>query len=333
MNRFQKRLGSSFLVVASVLCSCDSNRDKPARPQPTTARPIVRLAYLKIGSDLPYFVGASKMIFAKHGLEVRGVRLGDSNQVVEALLSGQIDAADITGSSVVLAEAVRKPGAFKVFMASMAGANSNIHQLIARKDTGIESIRDLAGRRLAVFPGSQMRAYVQLVLRHFLEPPQIANVVLVPLTPPQQIQAMRDGQVDAVLALEPTGTEIVSARLGKRIGNNVLFEYVSKPEPFLTAYGLLGTAWASKNPAAARALVEAYGEITAYIADHPGDARQVLAVELGVDAEVARETSLYEYLVVPALTPTAVAASVKVMVDAGVLERAPDLGSFLYAIE
>lgn len=329
-NDRARRIAAVVLIAALALTGCAGA--KPDGPSTDNRKPQkVRLAYLRIGSDLPYFVGVSKGIFSKHGLEIDGQRIADSNLAMQAVIDGQVDATDIIGSAVVFQEAVKRPGTFNVYSASAAGPNSNIHQLIARKGSGVSAIRHLAGKRLAVFPGTQMRVYVQLVLDRELGAARAAKVELVPLPPPQQVQAMRDGQVDAVLALEPTGTELVVGSLGDRIASNVLYEYVSKPMPFVTAFGVIRTDWAAQNPSSAEALVAAYREIMTLIAQRPDEARAVLVSDLGVDPAVARQVSLYEYTVVPGLPTAALEASAKLMVEKGVLERAPELRQFLFS--
>lgn len=321
-----------LLVLAAI--SCSGNDGKPPEPGAETGvvEPIhhVRLGYLRIGSDLPFFVGTEAGIFLKHGIEVESHRFPDSNAAAEAILHGQVDATDIIGSAVVLKDAVDHPESFTIFMMSAATESTNIHQLIARKGSGIKSIGDLPGRKLAVFPGTQMRVYAGLFLAEHLKESDRDSVELVPLSPPQQVDAIENGSVDAVLSLEPTGTTLTTLGLGDLVASNVLYENISKPEPFVTAFGIIRAEWIEDNPDAATALVRAYADISQFIAERPDEARQVMARALNLDEAVGANVSLYEYQVVPNFNKNALSETVRLMVESGVLSQEPDIAALIF---
>lgn len=291
--------------------------------------PDVRVAYLRIGSDLPFFVGASFNVFEAHGLDVEGVRLGSSDQVREALLSGAVNATDITGSQVILRAALQEPERIRVFMLSAATEDARIHKLLARADSDVESVTDLVGKRLAVFPGSQMRSYVSLALGAILSPEQLSTIELVPLSPPQQRQAMQQGDVDAALTLEPTGTQLLHSGNARLLIDNVLFELVSKPRSFVTAFAALDWEWAQQQPREALALVQAYREVADIIAREPDRARLALADSTGLTSEVAGEAGVYDYVVVPDIDEEVVAYTAELMVTNSLLEELPSVAGLL----
>jgi len=282
---------------------------------------------------MPFFVGRDAGIFKKHGLNVVENRFSDSNQVSDALVKGSIDATDVIGSAVVLKDAASHPGETKVFLAAAAGPASDIHQVIVPANSRILRVADLAGKRLAVFPGTQMRVYAQLFLSKFMKPKQLASVTLVPLTPPQQVQAFKEGQVDGVLTLEPTGTELVVLDGGRKIAGNVLYENVSRPVPFVTSFGVLRSEWAQKSPATATALIEAYREIAEFIRTKPDEARRIAAQALSLTPQVAEKASIYDYVVTPDIDASAVNYMIDLMVREKVLERDIPANSLLYAAQ
>jgi NitT/TauT family transport system substrate-binding protein len=297
------------------------------------AQHVVNLGYLRIGSDLPFFVGRETGIFAKHGLKITEHRLADSNQVSDALVKGEIDASDVIGSAVVLKDATKNPGSIKAFLVAAAGPQSNIHQLVVTPASGIQSYKDLAGKRLGLFPGTQMRVYTQLFLGKFLTPAQLASIKLVPLTPPQQVQAFKEDQIEAVLTLEPTGTELVEKHGARRIGSNVLFENISKPTPFVTSFGVIRSDWAQKNPAAAAALIDAYREVAKYISTKPEESKAIMARALNLDPALAAKTSIYDYKVVPDVDVPAVDYTIDLMLKEKALDQDIEAQNLLYAAQ
>lgn len=322
-----KIFGVAIAGLAWALSACQ--RDERPRTVEADAPITIRLGYLRIGSDLPFFVGQERGIFAKHGLTVVPVRLGDSNLAMEALKNGSIDATDLIGSSVVASTVLERPDLLWIFTLSEATGETNIHRLISRRGSGVTRVADLPGRRLAVFPGSQMRAYVRLFLTKHLAPADVGRVELVPLTPPQQVQAVRDGSVDAVLTLEPTGSQLVVESLGTAIMHNVLYENISKPQPFVTAFGTIRREWANANPGGAAALVSAYQEIADLIQREPGLAREIMAKSLELDSAVVAQTAVYNYRVAPALDSAVVRSTFQLMIQEGVLTALPASASLI----
>ena len=311
-------IGAALLLVAfaAIWFGLDRSRNR----EPAT----IRIGVLRIGSSLSYFVANESKLFDKHGVRVEMVRLGDSNLAMEAILKGEVDATDVIGSAVVAEAAQRDPNAFFVHLASAATERTNIHQLIVRKDLRIDSISGLVGRKLGVFPGSQMRAYVRMFLAKHLDAASIEKVELVPLQPPQQIDAMEARRIDAVLALEPTGTQLISTGAGTLLKQNVLFEELSKPDPFVTAFGIVRKAWAKDNPETVRRLLAAYEEAANIIRARPDVARGVMAREFKLSPDVEAKVSLYEYYVGPGIDPRLVRQTFDLMTRAGVLTSPPE---------
>ena len=312
----------SLLFVLPVVFVFGCRGDNEIQPAETDN---IRLGYLRIGSDLPYFVASQEGLFEKHGLSVRAQRLGDSNQAMEALLQGQIDATDIIGSSVVLAAGLDAPEKFSIYMMSAAGPKNRIHKLIAHPASGITQVADLPGKRLAVFPGSQMRAYVELFLGTYLDEDALASVELVPLSPPQQIDAMVRNQVDAALTLEPTGSQLLSEGTGSLVLDNVLYESISKPRPFVTAFGIVNNTWAQESPGALAKLLLAYEEASELIKNDPARARANMQQALDLDPGVTERVQLYDYPVAPNLDINDIKFTSDLMVNEGILRSSPPI--------
>lgn len=270
-----------LLALFSVTISCSPNKDEDT----------VKLGYLRIGSDLPLFVADSMNLFEKHGLEVELVRFGNSNQVIEAFGNGDISVTDIIGSSVVMKYAETKKD-FKIFMISEANSKTNIHQLVVSSGSKVGSVNELVGKKLAIFPGSQMRVYVKLFLKKYLDEEEINQIELVPLSPPQQLEAMRLGQIDAALTLEPTGTSMNQEEIGTTILNNVLYESITKPRPFVTALAIMNNNLDERKK---QALISAYSEASYLIDNNPNLARKIMANWLNLDSSIVQKISLYKY--------------------------------------
>jgi NitT/TauT family transport system substrate-binding protein len=125
--------------------------------------------------------------------------------LIEALLAGEIDVGYV-GPGPVLNAHLRGRGK-DVRVISAAAANGVL--IVARKDSGIEKLEDLKGKRVATPQhGNTQDIAARHYLTHVLGQEDAANVV--PIANPEQLKMMEDGQIDAAWAPEPWGSRLVA---------------------------------------------------------------------------------------------------------------------------
>lgn len=101
------------------------------------------ISYPEGGAHLPLFYARDKGIFAKNGLDVTLIGLGGGPVATAALLSGEVQIADITGSEVVGANAA---GADIVVLATL----TPVYPYVFEVGNGINSKDDLKGKTVVV---------------------------------------------------------------------------------------------------------------------------------------------------------------------------------------
>ncbi len=145
------------------------------------------------------------------GLPVEDYLFAQGPDAASALLSGSLDAAYIGPGPYVLAES-RAPGRLRL----LSGVATGGQAMVARPGTGIRSVADLQGRRVAV-PGNGNTQ--DLTLRLLLDraglraADQGGTVEVVVISNAALAEAMRQGVVDAALASPPFGTRLVAEGL------------------------------------------------------------------------------------------------------------------------
>jgi len=152
----------------------------------------------------------------------------------------------------VLAES-RAPGRLRLLAGVVTGGQS----LVARRDSGIRSTADLAGRRVAVPSHGNTQ---DLTLRLLLEgaglraADQGGDVEVVPIKNSALVEAMKQGVVDAALAPAPFGERLAAEGLAVPVPaiDRQIDEW-SIPATILVAT----EEFVKANPEATRALVRA----------------------------------------------------------------------------
>jgi NitT/TauT family transport system substrate-binding protein len=125
--------------------------------------------------------------------------------LIEALFAGEIDIGYVGPGPALNAFAKSRGQGIRV----LAGAAANGVLIVARKDSGIRTLQDLKGKRLATpqLANTQDIA-AKFYLTHELGQKDFSNVIPVPNA--EQAAMMSNGQVDAAWAPEPWGSFLVA---------------------------------------------------------------------------------------------------------------------------
>ncbi|HEX9941594.1 MAG TPA: ABC transporter substrate-binding protein, partial [Thermoanaerobaculia bacterium] len=107
---------------------------------------VLKIGYLPIASDASFFVALEKEFFAREGLKVNAVKFETSNQVLEALIAGRIDATSIVALESILALEANSPGQVMVFEMAAATGETRVHEIVVRKSSAIQKLEQLRGK-------------------------------------------------------------------------------------------------------------------------------------------------------------------------------------------
>ncbi len=276
-------LAVGLFCVVSFICSC--RREKG----PETAE-VVRIGYLPITSDASFFVAVEKGLFKAQGLQVEPIKFETSNQALEALVAGRIDATAIVALEAALALEANTPNQFRIIEMTAATANTKVHRIVVKTDSSIKTLADLKGKRVGTFPGSQMVVFLKLILGRYFDAER--EVEIVQLKPPLQPQALESGQVDALFCLEPTGTLLESKGLARAISVNPLYEFIQKPFP--TAVSVVSARMAAEKPKAVGRIVAGLTAAHQFLKVHPEEAALTFPKYAPVDSNIVAQVALYE---------------------------------------
>lgn len=202
--------------------------------------------------DLERAVGPAK-------LKTRVFNAGPS--VIEALFAGEIDIAYIGPGPVLAGHARSKGDGVRV----IAGAAANGVLIVARKDSGINTLKDLAGKRIAT---PQHGNTQDIAARHYvvnqLGQKDHHNILAIPNA--EQSSMMDRGQIDAAWAPEPwgsrlvveTGATVIAAEKDLWPGGEFALAVVITTPEFL-----------EKHPAVVEKMIEVHRAWTAKLAANP----------------------------------------------------------------
>ncbi len=281
-------LGAAVIVAAVLLTICLW----PESPQNT--QPVVRIGYLPITPALPEMVALDKGMFEAHGLKAEPVVFSTSELAVQALIAGNIHYTKLASASVYAVES-RQPGLLTIQSVNAQTGNTDVDMILVRKDAGITSIADLAGRRIGAFPGAAMEAYLNVILRANGLAPD--SLTIEPIAPPSQVDALISGRVHAIWTVEPIPTLMLSKpQVASQINvleKNLMSRYVQNPTP--AGSGIMLSSYINEYPDQAQAIHLAISEAIDFIQEHPQEARSILAKYTSLDQAQAQDVGLSRY--------------------------------------
>jgi sulfonate transport system substrate-binding protein len=140
--------------------------------------------------------GLLEQEFAKDGITIRWVQTLGSNKALEFLNAGSIDFGSTAGSAALLAKVNGNP-----IKSIYVYSRPEWTALVTRKDTAINKIEDLKGKRVAVTRGTDPHIFLVRALQRVKLTEK--DIVPVLLQHPDGKTALIRGDVDAWAGLDP----------------------------------------------------------------------------------------------------------------------------------
>lgn len=264
-----------FLVTPLLVCPAGCGRSNSPRNAPLE----LRLGYFPNLTHAQALVGIAKGTFQERlGKDVilKTTLFNAGPSAIEALFAGQIDIAYVGPSPTITGYLRSKGKALKV----IAGASSGGAVLVARKDGGIDSPKELAGKRIAT---PQMGNTQDISARWFIKclgletSEKGGNVTIIPIQNPDIMELFRRGEIDGAWVPEPWG-----ARLVREAGGRILIDErdLWPGGRFVTANVIVRTDFLRERREIVKDFLKAHVEITNWINQNPAEAKRIIGSEI-----------------------------------------------------
>ena len=205
------------------------------------------------------YIAEDQGFFEENGLEVTIKGYESGKAAADALMAGEADISTSAGFVFV-------SNSFEFTDLRVIGtvATKQIKELVARKDKGISTINDLIGKRIAVKEksGAEFQLGVFLTFNGILQ----KDVEFVYLKPSEMLDAISNGEVDAVFVWDP-----YLYNIKKELGDSVVSWHGGEDFYFVL---LTKEDWIENNPAAAERFMKSLLEAEDYIKDNSEEAKE-----------------------------------------------------------
>lgn len=198
----------AFAATLGFFAGCRPAKDKESN------WPKLRIGYLPIAAELPLFVAIEQGFLREEGISYTLTQFASSNELVNAATADRIDILAGAATNVVW-DAGSVSNKRHLLFALNPYSDSNGHitdYLLVRSNSGINSVSQLRGKRIASFPGS-VKVLVNLELERQNLPR--TDYETIEMSPRDWQTSLQAGAIDAVVALEPNATQIMSDGVGR----------------------------------------------------------------------------------------------------------------------
>jgi len=264
---------TTFMVIALLMAAAAglvggcTGVEKPAEPPKQVS--------IGIGATtlLPALVHIAdeKGYFLDQGLDVMITGYPTGKTALTAALDGEVDVATVADTPIVFSSFERND--FSVFVTILDSAQN--FKALARKDRNITIPQDLMGKKVATSIGTTAHFFMAAFLG--MNGIDAADVEIVDLRPGEMVEAIVNGDVDAIFAWEPNVSQAA-----ERLGDNALM--LPSNVGYMATFNLAATNhFIENNPELLAGMVRALGEAEQFVDDNRDESIDILATRLAAD--------------------------------------------------
>ena len=234
----------------------------------------VRIGWQPTLNGARYFVAQHENLFAKNGLNVESLKFTSGPAFFSAFGSKSIDVGFMGTPPAVVGIAQGVP--MRIFAVENYAPGSEA--LVARKGSGIETLKDMKGKKVATARGSSGDYALQTALAK--AGLTLSDVTFLDLSVTALMPAFNRGDIDAGWYWEPWQGEMIAA------GGH----QVATDGEIGVAGGIVWcgeTDWLSANGDAVQRLLRAIDQATEIITKDPEKAAGYIVTDLGVTQDLA----------------------------------------------
>ena len=251
-----------------------------------------KVAYLPIIDLLQFYVALEKGFFEKEGLKVEGQKATGGAVIQTLVESGSVD---LGWTAIVPFSQAYVKGFEFVFIAPgafMDRTNRRFCSVVVKNDSPYKSIKDLAGKKIAVNGINSINHLSILTIADFYGVDSKGLKFLeVPF--PNQPVALKEGAVDATSMLEPFITISEGEGITREIFNG--FYPPEVIERYMVAGWFAKKSALEKNKDKIGRFLKAINKATDFINKNPDQLPDIISKNTKLDVNVVRKVTLPKY--------------------------------------
>lgn len=305
------------LIALTVLTLLSGAKAAPAQVK-------ARVGVSLIVSYLPLFMALENGYTKEEGLAVEMINIPGGPKKLEALAGGSLEFAGASMVPIIQGAAQGLDFTIVAPMANVADTPPDTSGVVVRKDSGIDSIKDLAGKKIAISATKQIDDLTTAVLvkRKGGDP---KSITWVEMPYGQHPSALAHKLVDAAYMIDPF---LANARSDPSL--KILTYTIVEVTPGEPLVALVTTGrWLEKNSDVAFGLSRAMKKAIQHINANTAEARKIIPKYTQMKPEVAAQVALNAFK--PSFSVSGLQTVADLMLEFGWLNKKVDVSRFVHA--
>ena len=241
----------------------------------TNGGDTVTIGYLPSDHDAALFVADAQGQFASNGINTKLVQFNNGGDLMTAMASGDVDVGYV-GITPVLAS-IQKGVPVKVISAAQTEGSG----LVVAKNSGINSVSDLAGKTIAT-PGEASIQY--MLLQYYLEQNGMSlnDLKVSSMKVPSMNDALKTNKIDGMITFEPYVT------IAEKNGATVLAGSQDILPNHPCCVVVASDKFLEEHPNETNTILEIHKNATEFINNNSDEAASMIPSDIVSDVEVEK---------------------------------------------
>lgn len=274
-------------LTVIVICLIGAAGCSPKESPSTPSRGNLNIAYSKLRISLPIFVAQEEGIFAKNHLNVTLNGYDTAQPMAQAIAEGKVDIAGYTALPITFNAMLRAGKPLYYLTAMIEDKDHRISYFLKRKgDHSINSLKDLAGKRIGILPTNAYKSWANQILKAV----GANGAQIIQVAPQQELASLKSGTVSCLFTNDPMATAALANGVGEVIDREPACpQYLG--DPFIFGSFNVTKTWADQHPAEFTELKSSLNEAISFIAANEAKAKQDMVKY--IPAIFQKQVSLY----------------------------------------
>ncbi|MEQ8976252.1 MAG: ABC transporter substrate-binding protein [Coleofasciculus sp. C1-SOL-03] len=274
----------------------------------------INYAYQDRVADAASIIAFEKGFFQAEGLTITPQIFSSGPETTEALISGSADFGTMGDTTAIIVTAQRGDS-FKII--GSHGGGEHRHRIIVANTSNINEINDLIGKRIGVKKGTSTHGGLMLLAnKHSLD---LADEII-DMAPSLQLTALAAGEVDAIVASEPTPSQAEANGYGNELAT--LGELNNTYPIFL----VVNSNFAQQYPEIVVNVIRALIKAEDYINNHRDEVAEIQGNLTGLSPPIIKNAMKFHYynFGLSQETLTSLLSTAKFLQELGRIEQLPN---------
>lgn len=274
----------SFVMLVSIFSGCQGRNPEK-----------IKIGYLASSNHLPVMVAMDQGFFQKEGLDVELVKTAGTKELMDALLAGHVDAAGPMSLPVILGVEQNQPGSLRMTLPMGETGQGVTSHILVRPDSTIKSLSELKGKKIGTYSGTPALVNLKLILsNNGLDPEK--DVTIVQVANDIAIQALTNGQYEALFLLTPNSDIAIKKGLAKSLVDNPQSKYII--DPFVSGGIVFSDKMVKEKKELVKKIYRAYKNAITWSEKNNTEAKKILAKWTPIEADLIDNAFTYHFFIV-----------------------------------